>query len=368
MKRRDFLSVSSSAALGLGLAPGTAAARGLPNRRSRALRILILGGTGFIGPHQVRYALERGHTVTLFNRGRTNPHLFPGVEKLVGDRDGDLDALRGREWDAVLDNSGFEPLIVRDSAQLLSGSVGQYLFVSTQSVYAERSIIDQDESGAVGRPGIPEDQWEGYGPLKALCEREVQRALPGGSTIVRPPVIVGPGDASDRFTYWVDRVHRGGEVLAPGAPADPTQFIDVRDLTQWMVRCLENGVTGVYNATGPRAPLSTAEMLYGIRAVTTSDVRFTWVDADFLAAHGVRPFSHMPLWQPPVGRTAGFFRMNAERAQAEGLSYRPLAETAADTLAWWLTEPQERRTGLRVGVSNEREREVLRAWHARSPT
>ena len=196
-----------------------------------------------------------GHTVTLFNRGRTNPHLFPGVEKLVGDRDGDLDALRGREWDAVLDNSGFEPLIVRDSAQLLSGSVGQYLFVSTQSVYAERSIIDQDESGAVGRPGIPEDQWEGYGPLKALCEREVQRALPGGSTIVRPPVIVGPGDASDRFTYWVDRVHRGGEVLAPGAPADPTQFIDVRDLTQWMVRCLENGVTGVYNATGPRAPL-----------------------------------------------------------------------------------------------------------------
>jgi len=367
MKRRDFLSVSGSAlALGLHGIPGpvSAAHRGVSSRPGRALRVLILGGTGFIGPHQVRYALERGHTVTLFNRGRTNPHLFPEVEKLVGDRDGNLESLRGREWDVVLDNSGFEPRIVRASAELLAGSVGQYLFVSTQSVYADRSIVDQDESGAVGRPGVPEEEWDGYGPLKALCEREVQRALPDRATIVRPPVIVGPGDGSDRFTYWVDRIHRGGEVLAPGAPDDPTQFIDVRDLTEWMVRCLENDVTGVYNATGPGSPLSVAEMLYGIRAVTTSDVRFTWVDADFLAAQGVRPFSHMPLWQLPVGRTAGFFRMDASRAQARGLTYRPLATTAADTLEWWLREPAERRAELRAGLSPDRERGVLRAWHS----
>ena len=335
-----------------------------PDRQQRALRRLILGGTGFIGPHQVRYALSRGHAVTLFNRGRTNTHLFPEVEKLVGDRDGNLERLEGRQWDVVLDNSGFEPRIVRDSARLLVDAVGQYLFVSTQSVYASRAIIDQDETGAVGREGVREDQWDGYGPLKALCEREVQRAFPGRSTIVRPPVIVGPGDGSDRFTYWVDRIERGGEVLAPGSPDDPTQFVDVRDITHWMVRCLENGVTGVYNGTGPLAPLSMAGMLYGIRAVTTSAVSFTWVDATFLREHDVRPFSNMPLWYPPVGRTAGFFRMNADRARAQGLTYRPLAETAADTLEWWRSEPLERRSEMRAGLSAAREAEILGAWHA----
>jgi len=331
----------------------------------RALRILILGGTGFIGPHQVRYALSRGHTVTLFNRGRTNTHLFPDVEKLVGDRNGDLEALRGRDWDVVLDNSGFSPRVVRDSAQLLADSVGQYLFVSVLWVYADRSIIDQDETGAVGMPGVSEDQWEGLGPLRALSEREVQRALPGRSTIVRPPVIVGPGDPSHRFSYWVTRVDRGGEVLAPGTPDDPTQFIDVRDLTQWMVHCLEEGVTGVYNATAPDPPLTMAETLYGMRAVTNSAVRFTWVDASFLAEHGVKGFTELPLWFPAEGPTAGFFRMNGDRARARGLTVRPLAETVAGALEWWKAQPAERRARLGVAISAEREVELLTAWHSR---
>lgn len=373
MDRRRFLGTSTAAAVGLGALPGvpgglgasTPAALGARPLASprRALRVLILGGTGFIGPHQVRYALARGHTVTLFNRGRTNPHLFPEVEKLVGDRDGNLEALGGRRWDVVMDNSGFEPRIVRDSAELLADSVGRYLFVSTQSVYADRSIVDQDESGTVGQPELPVERWSGYGPLKALCEREVERVFPGRFTVVRPPVIVGPGDRSDRFTYWVDRIDRGGEVLAPGSPDDPTQFIDVRDLTHFMVRCLENGVTGVYNACGPGSPLSMSGMLYGIRAVTTSSVRFTWVDAGFLAERRVRPFSQMPLWYPPVGRRAGFFRMSAARAQARGLTYRPLAVTAADTLEWWKTQPAERRSELNAGLPAEREAEVLAAWH-----
>jgi 2'-hydroxyisoflavone reductase len=373
MHRRDFLG-RSSAAVFLGGIPfrgsdpsssfSAASSANEFDRPARALRILILGGTGFIGPHQVRYALDRGHTVTLFNRGRTNTHLFPEVERLVGDRDGNLEALRGREWDVVLDNSGFDPRIVRDSARLLSEAVGHYMFVSTQSVYASRAIIDQDESGAVGSEGVPESEWEGYGPLKALCEREVEQAFSGRSSIIRPPVIVGPGDGSDRFTYWVDRIDRGGEVLAPGSPDDPTQFIDVRDLTHWMVRCLEDGVTGVYNATGPLAPLSMAEMLYGIRAVTTSAVSFTWVTPSFLEEHNVRPFSDMPLWFPSVGARAGFFRMNADRARAQGLTYRPLAQSASDTLEWWRTQSSDRRSRLSAGLSATRESEVLAAWHA----
>ena len=367
MNRRRFLGTSTAAAVGLGVLPvGIGPTPAEAPNRSGALRILILGGTGFIGPHQVRYAMSRGHTVTLFNRGRTNTHLFPEVEKLVGDRDGNLEALKGRQWDVVLDNSGFDPRIVRDSAQLLADAVGQYLFVSTQSVYADRGIIDQDETGTLGQPHLPEAQWSGYGPLKALCEREVQRAFPGRHTIVRPPVIVGPGDRSDRFTYWVARVDRGGEVLAPGRPDDPTQFIDVRDVTHFMVRCLEDGIIGVYNTTGPEAPLSVSEMLFGIRAVTTSAVRFTWVDAQFLAEHGVRGFSDMPLWYPPVGRRAGFFRMNSDKARAKGLTYRPLAVTAAETLEWWKSEPAERRSSpMRAGITAEREAELLAAWHAR---
>ena len=372
MNRRGFLATSVAAA-GMAGFGGRGAADALADTRARAgsarrraLRILILGGTGFIGPHQVEAARGRGHTLTLFNRGQTNPGMFPDIETLRGDRNGDLRSLEGGSWDCVIDNSGFEPEQVTLSATLLRNAVRQYIFVSTQSVYADRSIIDQDESGAIGRSGVPEQEWSGYGPLKARCELALKEILPDRATIVRPAVIVGPGDASDRFTYWVQRVDRGGEVLAPGRPEDPTQFIDVRDLAEWMVRLAEDSTFGTFNATGPGAPLSVAELLYGIRAVTTSPVSFTWTDAAFLAEQNVRPFSNLPLWMVPAGATAGFMRMSARRAQAAGLTYRPLATTAADTLAWWKTEPMARREGeLRAGLTPQRESEVLAAWRTR---
>lgn len=369
MNRRDFLS-STVATTGLVFGAGGLSASVLPAGRPetyppRALRVLILGGTGFIGPHQVHAARERGHTLTLFNRGQTNPDLFPDVETLRGDRNGDLKALEGRSWDCVIDNSGFEPEQVTLSATLLRDTVQQYIFVSTQSVYSDRSIIEQDETGAIGREGVPEQEWSGYGPLKARCEIELKRIVGDRSTIIRPAVIVGPGDASDRFTYWVQRIDRGGEVLAPGRPEDPTQFIDVRDLAEWTIRLAEQRTYGTFNATGPASPLSVAEMLYGIRAVTTSRVSFTWTNTEFLVEQRVRPFSDLPLWMVPSGATAGFMRMSAKRAQDAGLTYRPLATTAAATLAWWRTEPAERRNGrLRAGLAPEREAEVLAAWRA----
>jgi len=327
------------------------------------LRILVLGGTGFIGPHQVEYARSRGHTLTLFNRGRTNTGLFPDVERLVGDRNGDLTALEGREWDVVLDNSGYEPDQVRASAELLAPRTGRYLFVSTQSVYSDRGIIDQDERGAIGMEGVPSEEWDGYGPLKALCESAARDVLGNRLTVVRPAVIVGPGDRSDRFTYWVLRVDRGGEVMAPGAPSDPSQFIDVRDVTEFMVHLLEQDQTGTYNATGPATPLTFAEMLESMKRVSGSDAEFTWVDGAFMEEHGVRAFSHMPMWMPPEGATAGFLRMSNARAQAAGLTFRPLDQTVGDTLAWCRTEPSERWEDMRAGITAEREAELLARWH-----
>jgi nucleoside-diphosphate-sugar epimerase len=337
-------------------------------RAERQMRILILGGTGFIGPHQVRYALQRGHTVTLFNRGQTNPDLFPDVERLLGDRDNDLDALRGREWDVVIDNSASRPRWVRQSAQLLKDSAELYLFVSTISVYADNSIVNMDEDGPLlvlenPTPEALEDVRTNYGPLKALCEAEARAAFPGRATVVRPGLIVGPGDPTDRFTYWPVRINRGGEVLAPGDPTDPVQFIDARDLSEWMIRMAESRTTGTYNATGPASRLSIAETLYGIRGVTTAAVRFTWAAFEFLQQQQVRPWRDMPLWIPPRDGMQGFSTVNCSRAVEAGLTFRPLAVTARDTLDWHASLPAERRQ-LRWGIDAQREVEVLAAWHA----
>jgi 2'-hydroxyisoflavone reductase len=382
IRRRDFLKTSAAAmgVVGLGGAPlsgvGTGAfprsGPGTPRGMSQAapgqsLRILILGGTGFIGPHQVQYARERGHSLTLFNRGRTAPELFPGVEQLRGDRAaGDLEALRGREWDVVIDNSSSNPQWTRDSAQLLKDSAGQYLFISTQSVYASRAGIGIDETAPVGRPDLPKDQWSGYGPNKALCEEEAERAFPGRATVVRPSLIVGPGDTTDRWTYWVVRTHRGGVVAVPGTPRDPMQFIDARDLSEWVIRLVENGTAGIFNAVGPGSPLTSAEMFYGIRAVTSTPVSFVWIDADFLEEMGIRPWSDMPAWFPPRGATAGFARMSNARALAAGLTFRPLAVTARETLDWFLSEPGERQVDLRSGMNSGREERLLAAWRVRN--
>ena len=359
--RRGFLVTSAAAAVSMGFA-------GAPEKARDPMRILILGGTGFLGPHQVEYARRRGHKITLFNRGKTAPDLFPDLEQLHGDRDNDLESLKGRSWDVVIDNSASIPRWVRQSAQLLSGVAERYLFVSSLSVFSDNSIIGMTESAPVGKlddPTVEKVTGETYGPLKALCEAEAEKAFPGRALVIRPGLIVGPRDRSDRFTYWPVRIDRGGEVMAPGSPTDPVQIIDVRDLAGWMIDMLEQRGTGVYNATGPKAPLSMSEMLYGIRAVTSAEVSFTWVPADFLEKQKVRPWSDMPVWVPSTPETAGFSRFDCNRAFAAGLSFRPLAVTARDTLDWFLTLPRERREQLRAGISPEREREVLQAWKTR---
>lgn len=342
------------------------------------MRVLILGGTGFIGPHQVRYALARGHHVTLFNRGKQK-ETWPGpVEELIGDRNtGDLKALAGRDFDAVIDNPTTLPFWVRDAGRALAGHTGQYIFVSTISVYADNDKPGADESAPLapyaGKDAMAEtmttlraDIGGLYGPLKAASEAEARRQFGAATTIIRPGLIVGPGDETDRFTYWPVRLARGGEVLAPGDGADPVQFIDARDLGEWTIRCAEARHLGTFNATGPARPLTMAAMLKGIESAIGAHDRFDWVDTKFLDAHKVEAWSDMPVWVPASGDSVGFHRRSIARALAAGLTYRPLKATAADTLAWFKTLPAERQAKLRAGLTPERETELLEAWKAKS--
>jgi len=364
MTRRSFLATTAAGVAAAAVTRGGTAA---PAPAAKPLRILILGGTGFIGPNQVRYALARGHKVTVFNRGKTHPGELPaGVEHLEGDRNGKLDALKGREWDAVIDNPSTLPRWVRDAAQLLKNSAGQYLFISTISVYAGERVPGADETAPVIElkdPTVEEITGETYGGLKVLAEREAEKAFPGRTTIVRPGLIVGENDNSDRFTYWPVRIARGGEVLAPGNPTDPVQFIDARDLGEWTIRLLEQKAFGTFNALGPAQPLTMAEMLYGIKAVTTAGAQFTWVPASFLDEQKVAPWSDMPVWIPPVDDYAGFGQTSNKKALAAGLTFRSLADTAISTLAFHESRDAERKKKLRAGITPEREAEVLAAWH-----
>lgn len=358
---------ATGAAPALDSAPGTGAGAGQPARRQ--LRILVLGGTGFIGPHLVRAILARGHTPVLFNRGRTAPQLFveqyDGLENLVGDRDSDITALASGRWDAVIDDSGYTPQQVRATAELLRDRVGLYIFTSTRGVYAGFTGDVIDESAPVGMRGVPDSEWTGYGPLKALAEREVQQALPGRYMIARPPIITGPGDGTDRFTYWYVRIDRGGDVVAPGDPGDPIQYVDVRDLVDFYVHAAENNVTGTYNVAGPAGPLSSAEFLYGIRAITPTPVAFTWMDWDFLARHDIREGRELSSWRAPRGENLNYGRVVNSRAQAAGMRFRPLADTARDTLEWWKGLPAERRDRMTAGIPADREAAALAAWRAR---
>jgi 2'-hydroxyisoflavone reductase len=330
--------------------------------------ILILGGTKFLGPAVVEAARRRGHTLTLFNRGKTNPGLFPGIETLLGDRDGNLKALEGRTWDAVVDTSGYVPRIVRDSATLLRNS-GLYVFISTISVYPPGMKPGSDESAAVATipdPTVEKVDAETYGALKALCEQAAEKAMPGKVANVRPGLIVGPDDPSDRFTYWPVRVARGGEVLAPGTPADPVQFIDVRDLGDWIVKVIEDGATGVYNAVGPEKKTGIGRVLEACNTVGGGKASITWADAKFLEEQKVSAWSDMPMWIPPDSEDAGSAQVSIARALARGLSFRPIEDTCRDTLAWFRTLPSDRQAKLKAGLSPERESEVLAAWHARA--
>ncbi|MHB0963939.1 MAG: NAD-dependent epimerase/dehydratase family protein [Gemmatimonadaceae bacterium] len=344
-----------------------------------ALNILILGGTGFTGPEQVEYAIARGHRVTLFNRNKTRPGYFKGrvAEELVGDLNNDTSALNGRTFDVVLDNPTTFPAWVRNAAQQLAGNVKHYIFQSTTSVYSDQSIIGLDEQSPVAALPADVDPYtldpqhasRYYGALKVKAEQEVARQYPGMWTVVRPCLIVGPMDRTDRFTYWPARIDAGGEILAPDKPEDPCQFIDVRDLAEFSVRLAEARVLGIFNVIGPEKPLTIAEMLYGVKAITATKGRFTWVPWEFLREQGVRPWRHMTVWQPPYGATAGYQRRSAAKTIAAGLTFRSLADTAKTTLDWHRTRPQaEQEATLRGainGLDMKREAEVLAAWHAK---
>jgi 2'-hydroxyisoflavone reductase len=390
--RRTFLKWSAALGGALGLAPLSAgplgATPGVPalpksrrdvGRAKAPLNILILGGTGFTGPEQVEYAIARGHRVTLFNRNKTRPDFFKGrvAEELIGDLNGDTSALQGKTFDVVIDNPTTFPAWVRNAGKYLAGNTKHYMFISTTSVYHDQSQIGIDEnSPTTPMPAdldpytlVPEHATRFYGALKTRAELEVAALYPGIHTIIRPCLIVGPLDRTDRFTYWPARIDKGGEVLAPDKPDDPCQFIDSRDLAEWMIRMAEAKELGLYNAIGPEKPLTIAEMLYGVKAITTAGAQFTWVPWEFLQQQNVRPWRHMTVWQPPYGRTAGYQRRNASKAIAKGLTFRPLAVTAKDTIDWHKTRAEKDQlatlNGEINGLSMTREAEVLAAWKAK---
>ena len=388
--RRDVLKLAAAGAAGLGLGSSPAFGQTPPAappppstdlkpaaipRAATPLNILILGGTGFTGPHQVRYALARGHKLTLFNRGRRPQEWPAGVEELTGDRNtGDLKALEGRTWDVCIDNPTSLPFWVRDAGQVLKGKVGQYIFISTISVHASEREIGADETAPLAEYTGPDAMKETqeslranmalYGPLKALCEKEAEKWFPGTTTVIRPGLIVGPGDESDRFTYWPIRLSRGGDVLAPGDGSDAVQFIDARDLAEWTIRMAENRTFGTYMATGPEHEMTMLEMLYGIKAATTAASKLHFVPWSVLEAQKVRPWMDMPVWVPPTPDMAGFSRRTIKTALGPGLTFPPLAQTALDTLAWVGQWAPERSAKLRAGLTAEREQEVLAAWPA----
>jgi 2'-hydroxyisoflavone reductase len=342
------------------------------------MKLLILGGTVFLGRHLVEAATARGHEVTIFNRGVHDAGLFPEVERLRGDRREDLSALKGRSFDAVIDTSGYVPGAVRASARLLSETAEHYTFISSQSVYANFDAPNLDETHevlqltdeqvreaeAIKPDGniIAVSYGEMYGGLKARCERVVEEEMPGRALSIRAGLIVGPDDYSDRYTYWVRRVAEGGEALAPGSPERPVQFVDVRDLAEWLVRMSENRVTGVFNATGPDYKLSMQAMLEACRSAAESDASLTWVSDEFLKESEVAGWSEMPLWMPAEDNVVNFFSVDCRKAFDAGLTFRSPVETARATLAWDRTREKE----LRADLKSERELELLRAWHSKS--
>jgi len=368
MRRRDFLAALAAAAAA-GCATTSRSSSPSPTAgapRPKPKRILVLGGTGFVGPAIVRAARARGHTLTLFNRGKTNPGLFPDIETILGDRRTDLDRLRGREWDAAIDTWVMMPKSVRAAAELLKDHVGQYLFVSTISVYKLGREPLTESSPVLSPKTVNATKLEGvedYGGNKYLAERAAEELMPGRATAVRAGVISGPGDPSDRFTYWPLRFARGGEVLAPGTPDDRMQIIDVRDLGAWIIRCIDERIVGTYNAVGPDDP-ALGHMLEACRTAVKSDARITWADSAFLEAEKAGGWDDFPLAVLSGDEHAGFGHVDARKAIGRGLTFRSPVETARDAYAWWQSQPDERRQKPRPGLTPEREAELLAKWHA----
>ena len=342
------------------------------------MKLLILGGTRFLGRHLVTAALDRNHELTLFNRGK-HPFVAPtNVEAIYGNRNADLSGLEGRSWDAVIDTSGYLPRTVKESAGVLAHSVDQYVFISSVSAYADVSEFGVDESAPL-KGLTPEQLAEAneidssgqtsavdygklYGGLKALCEQAAEEVMPKRVLIIRPGLIVGPYDNTDRFTYWVVRGARGGEVLAPGRPDRYVQFIDVRDLAEWIVGMTERQAMGVYNANGLPKTVTMEKLLEECKTVSGSDASFTWVDEDFLLEEKVAAWTEMPLWLPEEAapHMKGFMFINCDKAAAAGLNLRPLKETIKDTLGWYqANRPNEE---LKAGINRDKEHDVLRKW------
>ena len=363
--RRRFLKTGllGSAAVAAGCTAEVSTEEDVITEPWRPLRILILGGTGFIGPHMVREALRRGHEVELFNRGRTDSELFPDLKLLVGDRDNGLEALEGGSWDVVVDNSGYVPRHVEDSARLLASVVSHYLYISTISVYGEfTKPIDEDTAvGTLEDETTEEVTGESYGPLKALCEQRVITEVGAGrTTVLRPTYICGPGDRTDRYSYWPIRAMRGGEMLWPGTPDDDIQIIDVRDLANFTVDCLEKKIPGIYNTVTPKGSFKMGHLLEDCLAVTASDMSPTWVSTEFLKK---QEDVLLPIWEDPQGENSQLLTVDGSRATAAGLVNRPTRETARDTIAWWKTLPAERTASTRAGLGPEKEAALLSDWH-----
>lgn len=329
------------------------------------MRILILGGTIFLGRHFVEAAQARGHEVTLFHRGKHGADLFPDVERILGDRDGGLAALDGRTWDAVVDTCGYVPRVVEAAAHALADRVERYVFVSTLSVYPDSATVGLDETAPVGTLEDPTTEvvdGATYGPLKALCEQAAEKATEGRALTIRPGLIVGPHDPSDRFTWWPWRLARGGEVPAPEHPGCRIQWIDVRDLATWMVAMVEAREVGVFNAIGPEAPATFGDLFGACAAMTGVEAKPVWLDAAFLDAEKIQPYMDLPLWVPDVPEHAGFSTFSLERALQNGLTLRPLEETVDATWRWAQTRPDDH--AWRAGLDPEREAALLRTWSA----
>ena len=367
--RRSILKLGTgaTAALAAGLRPDLAS--GADDGDSNAsLQVLILGGTGFIGPHMVREFLRRGHRVDLFNRGRTNNELFPDLTTLIGDRDGDLDALNGKRWDVVVDNSGYVPRHVADSARLLADAASHYVYVSTISAYASLAEpLDEDAPLAtIDDETVEEVTNTTYGPLKALCEKRA--AAEFGSdrlTILRPTYICGPGDRTDRYSYWPVRTMRGGDMVWPGTPDDEIQIIDVRDLANFTVDAAERTLLGTFNTVTPVGSFTMGELKDDSLAVTQADMSPIWLPYDFIQSQETGDGNAFPIWIPPTSSEAGAARVSGARAVAAGLHNRPTRETARDTIAWWKTLPAERTSTTRAGLAPDIEARLLDAWRRR---
>lgn len=369
-KRRQFIQASllGGATLTTVGVPGAMAADEESEPSVQALNVLILGGTGFIGPHMVREALRRGHSVTLFNRGRTNNELFPDLELLKGDRNGGLDVLAGRAWDVVIDNSGYVPRHVADSARLLANAASHYIYISTISVYDSfaKPINEDSPLATMEDESVEEVTNESYGPLKALCEqRAAQEFGEDRLTVLRPTYICGPGDRTDRYTYWPVRTMAGGEMLWPGKASDNIQIIDVRDLADFTIDCAEQRINGIYNTVTPKGSFTMGQLLEDSLAVTAADTKDVWVDYDFVTEHGLEDSGELTIWSSPRSTYAQLSMVDGSRAVAKGLNNRPTRETARDTITWWKTLPEDRTQNVRAGLASEKEAKLLADWATR---